>query len=148
MNLISGAIHEENFSFVQLPDFCSVAESEFTHERLPGPFKGKRFLSQELKCSGLVLSCNSLPPHQKMPFLHRHVLNEEVYVFLKGTGEFVVDGKCFNVTEGSMVRVRTSGIRGWRNLSDEPLIYLVIQSREGQFTADQSIEDGMPVSAF
>jgi mannose-6-phosphate isomerase-like protein (cupin superfamily) len=79
-----------------------------------------------------------LPPGKAMPFLHRHQKNEEVYVVVGGRGQFLVDGKCIEVEEGSVLRLTPPAARAWRNNADEPLYFLCIQYR-----ADSAIEGGV-----
>jgi mannose-6-phosphate isomerase-like protein (cupin superfamily) len=89
----------------------------------------------------MEVSFNSVPPHAAIPFYHRHNANEELYLILSGRGEMQVDGETFAVSEGSAVRVAPSGKRAWRNNSNGPLVFVVIQARAG--TLPQSdISDG------
>ena len=72
-----------------------------------------------------------------MPFLHRHQQNEEVYVVVGGRGQFLVDGECIDVAEGSVLRISPPAARAWRNNSDAPLYFLCLQYR-----ADSVIQGG------
>ena len=65
-----------------------------------------------------------------MPFYHTHQQNEEVYIFIQGKGQMQVDGEVIEVQEGSIVRIAPKGLRTWRNNTQEPLLYIVIQMRE------------------
>lgn len=103
----------------------------------PMPVKGKAFLRDLLGCTGFEMSLNVLPPGKGIPFLHRHELNDEVYVVVSGRGQFLVDGDCIDVEEGSVLRIGPAGARAWRNNSDAPLSFLCIQYR-----ADSVIEGG------
>ncbi|MDR0660863.1 MAG: cupin domain-containing protein [Prevotellaceae bacterium] len=76
-----------------------------------------------------------------MPYFHIHNKNEETYVFLKGSGDFQVDGDCFTITEGSVVRIAPQGKRGLRNTSGVPMVYMVIQSKENSLE-EYSTADG------
>jgi len=80
-----------------------------------------------------------------MPFYHRHQQNEEIYLFIKGSGEFQVDSKTFAVGEGSVVRVDPAGERTWRNTGNEPLYYIVIQAKAQSYNHGTTIEDGEAV---
>jgi mannose-6-phosphate isomerase-like protein (cupin superfamily) len=104
---------------------------------VPVPAKGKLFLRNLLGSAGLEVSLNVVPPGKGMPFLHRHRQNDEVYVVIGGRGQFLVDGVCIDLEEGSVVRVSPLGARAWRNNSDAPLYFLCIQYR-----ADSVIEGG------
>src|SRR6476619_4823361 len=72
---------------------------------VPLPAKGKLFLRSLLGSEGLEMSLNVLPPGKGVPFLHRHRQNDEVYVVIGGRGQFLVDGACIDVAEGSVLRV-------------------------------------------
>jgi mannose-6-phosphate isomerase-like protein (cupin superfamily) len=104
---------------------------------VPMPAKGKLFLRCLLESAGLEMSLNVVPPGKGIPFLHRHQQNDEVYVVVGGRGQFLVDGECIDVEEGSVVRIGPAGARAWRNNSDMPLYFLCIQYR-----ADSVIEGG------
>ena len=82
-------------------------------------------------------SNNVVPPGHGMPFLHKHRQNEEVYVVVGGRGQFLVDGECIDVAEGSVLRLGPPAARAWRNDSDAPLYFLCIQYR-----ADSRIQGG------
>ena len=78
-----------------------------------------------------------------MPFYHKHQLNEEIYIFLKGEGEFQIDDKVLPISEGTVVRVSQEGERCWRNTSEtEDLYYVVVQARAGTY-AGNTVEDGV-----
>jgi quercetin dioxygenase-like cupin family protein len=104
---------------------------------VPVPARGKLFLRNILGCAGLEMSLNVLPPGKGMPFLHRHQQNFEIYVVVGGRGQFLVDGECIDVEEGSVVRISPPAARAWRNNSDAPLYFLCIQCR-----ADSVIQGG------
>jgi mannose-6-phosphate isomerase-like protein (cupin superfamily) len=83
------------------------------------------------------MSLNVVPPGKAIPFLHRHRENEEVYVVVAGRGQFLVDGECIDVAEGSVVRISPQGARAWRSHPEAPLYFLCLQYR-----ADSLIEGG------
>ena len=96
---------------------------------VPTPTRGKLFLRNLLGSAGLEMSLNVVPPGQGMPFLHKHRQNEEVYVVVGGRGQFLVDGECIAVAEGSVLRLSPAAARAWRNDSDAPLYFLCLQYR-------------------
>jgi mannose-6-phosphate isomerase-like protein (cupin superfamily) len=104
---------------------------------VPMPVRGKQFLRDLLGSAGLETSLNVVPPGKGIPFLHRHRDNDEVYVVVGGRGQFLVDGECIDVQEGSFLRVSPAAARAWRNNSDAPLYFLCIQYR-----ADAAIGGG------
>jgi len=72
-----------------------------------------------------------------MPFLHKHQKNDEVFIVVSGRGQFLVDGECIDVQEGSVVRISPPAARAWRNNSDAPLYFLCVQ-----YHADSVIQGG------
>ena len=92
--------------------------------------KGKVFVKDQIHSTGSELSISMLEPRAQVPFLHTHKQNEEVYVILKGTGQFQVDDKIFDVKEGDVIRVAPKGKRGLR-AGEEALTYICIQAKEG-----------------
>lgn len=136
-------IHGENFSGTQVGDFAGLAHYQFFHPLGKGRgFPGKLFLKEPLRMSGMEVSLNKLPAGQGMPFYHRHRAHEELYIFLKGRGQFLVDGTIIDVEEGSVIRVAPDGVRTWRNHSQEDLYYIVVQAMAGSLDA-RDIEDGV-----
>lgn len=135
----------ENFSTTELGEFENLDRYKFAHARLPFEVEGKVFLNSLLELTSAEISINKLPPRTSMPFHHRHRSNEEIYIFIKGRGEFRVDDELIPIREGTIIRVAPEGVRCWRNVSDEPLYYVVVQSRVGSYGNDRTIEDGEAV---
>lgn len=104
---------------------------------VPLPTKGKTFLRNLLGSAGLEMSLNAVPPGKGIPFLHRPRENDEVYVVVGGRGQFLVDGECIDVAEGSVLRLSPAAARAWRNNSGSSLYFLCIQ-----YQADSVIEGG------
>ena len=101
---------------------------------------GKVFIGQALQSTGAEISFQSFAPGSETGFLHTHQTHEEIYLFVKGSGEFQVDGQIFPVTEGSVVRVATAGERSVRNHSDEPLIMICIQYKANTFGQEDAMD--------
>jgi mannose-6-phosphate isomerase-like protein (cupin superfamily) len=133
---------------VAVADLGPFAElRQFTFETLELPMKveGKVFLKQILALSSSETSFNNLPPKTSVPFSHKHRLNEEIYIFVQGKGEFQVDDSMFSVCEGTVVRVDPEGERSMRNTSEvEDLCWIVIQARAGSYPG-HTIQDGFGV---
>ena len=122
----------------------SWEEHSFLHPRLGKEIKGKLFLKGLLGLTGMEISLNKLPPRTFVPFSHRHRENEEVYIFVKGRGRFMVDGSVIEVQAGTVIRVSPDGARTWRNDSDEDLYYVVVQARAGTI-GEGAVADGVPL---
>ena len=101
---------------------------------------GKVFGGAAVGVTGAEFSFQSFAPGTETGFLHTHRTHEELYFFLSGRGEFQVDGECFPVGEGSVVRVAPAGRRSVRNNGSEPLVMLCVQYRGGTFTAEDATD--------
>ena len=73
---------------------------------------GKVFGGQAVGANGGEFSFQVFAPGQETGFLHTHKNHEELYFFLRGRGEFQVDGEVFPVEEGSVVRAARYHCRG------------------------------------
>lgn len=134
----------QNFAVVGLGSFSGLDQFTFTLPTTNHQVAGKLFLKQLLNLTSAEISVNHLAPGHSVPFYHKHHLNEEIYIFIKGHGEFQVDDTVFPVSEGTVVRVDCNGERCWRNNSGEDLYYIVIQARAGSYEGGTS-EDGIGV---
>ena len=103
--------------------------------------KAKSFLKEELMLTGCEVSFGVLGADEKVPFLHAHKQNEEVYIFLKGEGTFSVDGEEFAVSKDSVVRVATAGMRGL-SAKSTGLEYICIQAKENSLI-QETMQDGI-----
>ena len=119
-----------NYSAVNLGSLNEVKDYSLVHPVSKRLIEGKVFLKDVTKSTGTEISFNSLPAKSEQPYFHVHRKNEETYIVLKGFGFFQVDDDCFNVEEGSVIRVAPKGKRGICNTSNEAMIYMVIQSKE------------------
>lgn len=134
-----------NFTGVYLGALAQLDQYKFKHPALPRETEGKVFLNQLLGLTSGEISLNKMPPRISMPFYHKHRLNEEIYIFLKGEGEFQIDDKVLPISEGTVVRVAPEGERCWRNTSTaEDLLYIVIQARAGTYEG-QTVADGVGI---
>lgn len=133
----------KNFSLVQTGALADLCQYELTHPRIPKQVHGKLFLKDHLQLSSVQISLNKLPAGASVPFYHKHRSNEEVYIFIGGSGQIQIDGQIFDVREGTCVRISPDGERTWRNNSESDLYYIVIQAKEGSLTQD-TFEDGLP----
>lgn len=101
---------------------------------------GKVFGGQAVGATGGEFSFQVFAPGQETGFLHTHRNHEELYFFLKGNGEFQVDGKIFPVEEGSVVRVAPAGRRSVRNNGTGPLVMLCVQYRGDTFSSEDAAD--------
>jgi oxalate decarboxylase/phosphoglucose isomerase-like protein (cupin superfamily) len=135
--------HGQNFSAANVGEWENLRQHSFPHPLL-GKVPGKLFLKEPLRLTGLEVSLGVLPSGRGLPFLHAHRENEELYIFVSGRGEMLVDSEVIEVRQGSIVRVAQNGVRAWRNTGTEDLHYLVIQAKAG--TLDKgTITDGYQI---
>lgn len=120
-----------NYALVHLGEIKDLRQYRFQHPSLPAAVPGKVFLQELLGLTGMEISFGLLPAGRSMPFHHKHRQNEEVYLFLRGRGQFQIDGQAHDVREGTAIRVSPEGVRSWRNNSIEDLFYIVIQAKAG-----------------
>ena len=105
--------------------------------------QGKVFVGQAVGATGSELSFQTLVPGQDSGFLHTHKTHEELYIILKGEGQYQVDGEIFPVSEGTIIRVAPDGKRALKNTGCENLTMLCIQYKANAFTeADSPMTDG------
>ena len=73
---------------------------------------GRTELHNQMNLTGCEVSYNRLPAGAVIPFVHKHKENEtEVYLIVKGSGEFFVDGESTKVAAGDCVRIDPAGER-------------------------------------
>ncbi|HJV35874.1 cupin domain-containing protein [Geomonas sp.] len=124
----------KNHSVEHIGPLDSLLERDFMG------FHGKYFLGRELGLTGCEVSLNRLPAGKGMPFVHSHKKNEELYIVLRGSGTFFVDGEEFPIQEGSVIRVAPAGERAWK-AGDEDLYFICIQAEAGSLS-QATLEDG------
>ena len=132
----------KNFAAVAIGKMSEIIE----HELPMGPdftLKGKVFVGQAVGATGSELSFQTLVPGQDSGFLHTHKTHEELYIILKGEGQYQVDGEIFPVCEGTIIRVSPEGKRALKNTGTENLTMLCSQYKANAFTdADSPMTDG------
>lgn len=100
--------------------------------------KGKVFTGAALKSTGMEMSLQTMVPGQESPFVHAHKKHEELYMVIKGEGEFRVDDKVFPIAEGSLVRIAPAGKRSLRNTGKGNLVVMCIQYMADSFGPDDT----------
>lgn len=143
MTKISKISANTNYTAATVGEFNELGKHIYSHPagiEIPG----KVFIGEELRCTGTEVSFQIMPPAMGIDFLHTHKDNEELYVVIKGDGEYQVDGDIFSIAEGSVVRVATEGKRSWRNTGKESMVMMVIQSKTGSLK-ELGITDGVMV---
>ena len=119
---------KKNYSILNAGPFETLQEKEYNG------FSGKLFVGKDLGLTGCEMSLNRLPAGTAMPFVHAHKKNEELYLILRGSGVFFVDGEEFPVQEGALIRVAPAGERSWKASDSEDLYFVCIQAQEHSLT--------------
>ncbi|MBQ1747279.1 MAG: cupin domain-containing protein [Bacteroidales bacterium] len=141
MKKIEKIAEGKNFAAVNAGSWNEIQDYELPMG--PNVLKGKVFVGHEIGLTGSELSFQTLVPGQDSGFLHTHKTHEEIYIILRGKGEYQVDGQIFPVCEGSVVRVSPEGKRALKNNGTENLTMLCIQYKANSFTdADNPMADG------
>jgi mannose-6-phosphate isomerase-like protein (cupin superfamily) len=130
-----------NHMAIDLGPIDQLMDYSYMHPKRHQEVKGKVFIGEILKSTSAEISFTVIPPHTEMPFMHQHKNHEEIYVFLKGSGQFQVDDSVFDVSEGSVIRISPNGKRIYRNNSDIPLTFLCLQNQHGSIN-NFNVEDG------
>lgn len=99
----------------------------------------KLFIGKALGFTSMEVSLNNLAPGQGSPFVHQHREHEELYLFLRGTGEFLVDDTVIPVQAGTVLRVEPEARRAWRNNGSENLEFVVVQANRNSLTGNDGI---------
>ncbi len=103
----------------------------FAPKDTPIHLVGKVFLGDLLGLTSMEVSLNKDAPNTGIDFFHSHKNNEELYIFIGGRGEMMVENDRFAVEEGSVVKVATGAKRAWWNTGSENLYYVVVQAQTG-----------------
>ena len=84
----------------------TIAVARYTKGFLPlSKVKEKEFLSRRMGCKGVGFSFVRYKPGEGATYVHRHKVQEEVFIIMRGTGSIVLDGKRMSMPEGTMIRV-------------------------------------------
>ena len=88
--------------------------------------KEKEFLSRPMGCKGVGFSFVRCKPGQGATYVHRHRVQEEVFIALKGDGTIILDGKRIKMPEGTVVRVGPKMWRALGNDSKRDVVFMVL----------------------
>ena len=91
-----------------------------------GKVKGREFLARAMGCKGVGVSLMRLKPGEGASYVHRHKVQEEVFVILKGTGTILLDGRRHSLPEGTLVRVGPTVYRAMGNTSRRDVVYMIL----------------------
>ena len=105
--------------------------------------KGSRSeLHETLALTGAEISLNELPAGERVPFVHSHKENEEIYGILSGKGKVIIDGEEISLSAGDWLKIAPAAKRQFFAASDSGILYICIQVKENSlehFTADDAV---------
>lgn len=95
---------------------------------------GRRVVDHELPMQFVGMTANALVPGEEAGYWHTHSSDEELYVFLDGSGQMALDDEVLDVSAGTCIRVGQGVWRTWRCLPDSPteLRWLCIRGDGGE----------------
>ena len=88
--------------------------------------KEKEFLSRPLGCKGVGFSFVRCKPGEGATYVHRHKVQEEVFLTVQGNGTIILDGKRIAMPEGTIVRVGPTVYRAIGNDSKNDVVYMIL----------------------
>ncbi len=134
----------KNYTAVNIGSFDELQEYSFVHPKNGQTVTGKVFLKELTQSTGTEISFTTIAPGKELGYFHIHNKDEETYIILKGSGYYQVDGDCFPVRQGSVIRVAPEGVRSLCNTSEEEMAYICIQSKQNSLD-EYSTDDGQRV---
>jgi len=136
----------KNYEFADIGTFATLKNNSYVLPDSKKTIPGKMFLNDLLKLTGCEISFNAFTSGQFVPFDHKHIENEETFIFLSGHGECEVDGEKIEVHEGSVVHIHPNAIRNLCNTSkDSILTFIVIQTKKESMNSVELTKDGIGV---
>jgi uncharacterized cupin superfamily protein len=104
-----------------------MASARYTKFFIPlSKVKEKEFLSRPMGCKGVGFSFVRYKPGEGATYVHRHKVQEEICMTLKGTGTIILDGRRIPMPEGTIVRVSPKVYRALGNDSKRDVVFLLI----------------------
>lgn len=88
--------------------------------------KEKEFLSRPLGCKGVGFSFVRCKPGEGATYVHRHKVQEEVFLTVQGNGTIILDGRRIAMPEGTIVRVGPTVYRAIGNDSNKDVVYMIL----------------------
>ena len=77
-------------------------------------------------CTALGFSFVRYKPGEGATYVHRHKVQEEVFITLRGAGTLILDDERISMPEGTMVRVGAEVYRALGNDSNEDVVFMIL----------------------
>lgn len=101
------------------------------YSKISVPAEARVELHDVLHLTGTEISINNLPAGAKVPFMHFHKQNEEIYGILSGKGTMTLDGENVGLAAGDWLRVAPEVKRQLSAAPDSAISYICIQVKAG-----------------
>ncbi|HEX9446230.1 MAG TPA: cupin domain-containing protein [Candidatus Binatia bacterium] len=88
--------------------------------------KEKEFLSRPMGCTGVGFSFVRYKPGEGAAYVHRHRVQEEVFLAVEGTGSIILDGRRHKMPQGTIVRVGPRVYRAIGNDSRRDAVFMIL----------------------
>ena len=88
--------------------------------------KQKEFLARRMGCKGVGFGFVRYRPGEGGAYVHRHRVQEEIFITLKGKGSIILDGRRYPMPEGTIVRVPPQIYRAIGNDSKRDVVFLLL----------------------
>jgi len=86
----------------------------------------KAFMSRSMGCTAVGFSFVRYKPGEGATYMHRHEVQEEVFISLQGTGTLILDDERIAMPEGTMVRVGPTVYRALGNDSNADALVMIL----------------------
>ncbi len=125
---VDNQVEDTNAAFSDIGSFAQIKDyiMECPDAKLTMP--SKLFIKDLLKLTGMEMSFGYIKPDTAGAFSHKHQKNEEVYIVLSGNGTMNVDGRDYELKEGSIMRIDPEGVRKLSS-KEKGLCYICIQTK-------------------
>jgi uncharacterized cupin superfamily protein len=101
--------------------------ADYTKMVLPlSDVKDKEFMSRPMGCRAVGFSFVRYKPGEGATYVHRHKVQEEVFITLRGAGTLILDDERISMPEGTMVRVGAEVYRALGNDSNEDVVFMIL----------------------
>ena len=92
----------------------------------PDKVKEKEFLGRPMGCKGVGFSFVRYKPGGGAAYVHRHRVQEEIFIALKGTGSIILDGRRHSLPQGTIIRVSPKVYRAIGNDSRRDVVFMIL----------------------
>lgn len=104
-----------------------MAKAKYTKYFIPlSKVKEKEFLARRMGCKGVGFSFVRYRPGKGAGYVHRHRVQEEVFITIKGKGVIILDGRRHSMPEGTVVRVAPQVYRAIGNDSRRDVVFMLL----------------------